>query len=101
MPERSIWVLGSLFERVANEYRSTVISRHSDSIRWPPELSQSPRPRSYPKSRFADVKHDGPASYAAFLATTDDAEATAVLRREAVAVVKAFRDAFGTAGAAG
>ena len=44
--------------------------------------------------RFVDVDHDGPASYAAFLALGDDADETARLRREAVAAVRSFLSAF-------
>jgi hypothetical protein len=47
--------------------------------------------------RFVDVEHDGPVAYAAFLAAQDDADAGATLRREAVAVVRTFLDAFGLA----
>jgi predicted nucleotidyltransferase len=44
--------------------------------------------------RFVDTTHDGPAAYAAFLATKDDEEETALLRREAVACVRTFLSAF-------
>jgi hypothetical protein len=44
--------------------------------------------------RFADVTHDGPAAYGAFLAEPGDEEEAARLRREAVAVVRGFLDAF-------
>jgi hypothetical protein len=44
--------------------------------------------------RFRDVDQDGPAAYATFLAEPGDAEETARLRREAVAVVRAFLGAF-------
>lgn len=44
--------------------------------------------------RFVDADCDGPASYAAFLALPDDVESAARLRREAVAVVRGFLDAF-------
>lgn len=44
--------------------------------------------------RFADIAQDGPAAYAAFLASADDQEDNARLRREAVATVRAFLDGF-------
>jgi hypothetical protein len=47
--------------------------------------------------RFRDVDRDGPAAYAAFLAEPGDSEEAARLRREAVATVRAFLDAFRTA----
>jgi hypothetical protein len=51
--------------------------------------------------RFADVDHDGPVAYAAFLGGDGAGEAADRLRREAVAVVREFLTAFsaGTAGA--
>jgi hypothetical protein len=47
--------------------------------------------------RFRDVGQDGPTAYATFLAQPGDDEATARLRREAVATVRTFLDAFHTA----
>jgi hypothetical protein len=44
--------------------------------------------------RFRDVEQDGPAAYGKFLAEPDDPEDSARLRREAVATVRAFLDAF-------
>ena len=44
--------------------------------------------------RFHDADHDGPAAYAAFLAEPGDDEEAARLRREAVATVRIFLDAF-------
>jgi hypothetical protein len=44
--------------------------------------------------RFADVDQDGPTAYAAFLADAGDDGETARLRREAVATVRRFLDAF-------
>jgi hypothetical protein len=44
--------------------------------------------------RFRDVGQDGPAAYGAFLAEPGDEEGAARLRREAVATVRAFLDAF-------
>ena len=44
--------------------------------------------------RFRDVDQDGPAAYGAFLAEPGDSEDAARLRREAVATVRAFLDAF-------
>ncbi len=40
--------------------------------------------------RFADITQDGPAAYAAFLATPGDQDENTRLRREAVAAVRAF-----------
>lgn len=42
--------------------------------------------------RFADIGQDGPAAYAAFLASGGDQEENTRLRREAVATVRAFLD---------
>ena len=47
--------------------------------------------------RFRDVGQDGPRAYATVLAEPGDDEAAARLRREAVATVRAFLDAFHTA----
>ena len=47
--------------------------------------------------RFRDVGQDGPNAYATFLAEPGDDEAAARLRREAVATVRTFLDAFHTA----
>jgi hypothetical protein len=47
--------------------------------------------------RFRDVGQDGPTAYATFLAEPGDDEAAARLRREAVATVRTFLDAFHTA----
>jgi Nucleotidyl transferase AbiEii toxin, Type IV TA system len=44
--------------------------------------------------RFRDVGQDGPTAYAAFLAEPGDPEEAARLRREAVATVRAFLEAF-------
>ncbi len=44
--------------------------------------------------RFVDVEHDGPIAYAAFLADPGDHNGADRLRREAVASVRAFLDAF-------
>jgi hypothetical protein len=44
--------------------------------------------------RFDDVDQDGPAAYAAFLSEPGDDEDVARLRREAVATVRIFLDAF-------
>ena len=44
--------------------------------------------------RFADIAQDGPAAYAAFLASTDDPEENTRLRREAVATIRAFLNGF-------
>jgi hypothetical protein len=44
--------------------------------------------------RFRDVGQDGPSAYATFLAEPGDDEAAARLRREAVATVRTFLDAF-------
>jgi hypothetical protein len=44
--------------------------------------------------RFGDVEQDGPVAYAAFLAEPGDDDDAARLRREAVATVRAFLDAF-------
>jgi hypothetical protein len=44
--------------------------------------------------RFADIAQDGPAAYAAFLASLDDLEENTRLRREAVATIRAFFDGF-------
>ncbi len=44
--------------------------------------------------RFRDVEQDGAAAYGKFLAEPDDPEDSARLRREAVATVRAFLDAF-------
>lgn len=44
--------------------------------------------------RFADVHQDGPSSYATFLAEPGDDDQAARLRREAVAVVREFLDAY-------
>jgi hypothetical protein len=44
--------------------------------------------------RFADVDQDGPTAYAAFLAEAGDDGEAARLRREAVATVRRFLDAF-------
>jgi hypothetical protein len=44
--------------------------------------------------RFQDVGQDGPSSYATFLAEPGDDEAAARQRREAVATVRTFLDAF-------
>ncbi len=44
--------------------------------------------------RFEDVDQDGPAAYASFLAEPGDDDEVARLRREAVATVRAFLDAF-------
>jgi hypothetical protein len=44
--------------------------------------------------RFKDVDQDGPSAYATFLAEPDDSEEAARLRRQAVATVRAFLDAF-------
>ena len=45
------------------------------------------------EERFRDVEQDGPSSYALFLAAPDDDSERARLRREAVAVVRAFLQA--------
>jgi hypothetical protein len=42
--------------------------------------------------RFADIAQDGPAAYAAFLASPDDQDENNRLRREAVATSRAFLD---------
>lgn len=47
--------------------------------------------------RFQDISQDGPNAYASFLATPDDEDNKARLRREAVATVRAFRRGFGAA----
>ena len=47
--------------------------------------------------RFRDVDQDGPAAYATFLAEPGDDEQAERLRREAVATVRTFLDAFHTA----
>jgi hypothetical protein len=44
--------------------------------------------------RFHDVEHDGPVAYATFLAEPGDDDEAARLRREAVATVRTFLDAF-------
>jgi len=44
--------------------------------------------------RFAGIAQDGPAAYAAFLASSDDQDEEPRLRREAVATVRAFLDGF-------
>jgi hypothetical protein len=44
--------------------------------------------------RFADIAKDGPAAYAAFLASPGDKEENTRLRREAVATVRAFLHGF-------
>ena len=44
--------------------------------------------------RFRDVEQDGPNAYAAFLATPEDEENRARLRREAVAAVREFLAGF-------
>lgn len=44
--------------------------------------------------RFSDINQDGPTSYGAFLAEPGDDEEADRLRREAVATVRAFLDAF-------
>jgi hypothetical protein len=44
--------------------------------------------------RFADIAQDGPAAYAAFLASPGDQEENSRLRREAVATIRAFLDGF-------
>lgn len=44
--------------------------------------------------RFADIAQDGPAAYAAFLASPGDQDDNARLRREAVATVRAFLEGF-------
>ena len=44
--------------------------------------------------RFRDAEQDGPTAYAAFLAEPGDDEDAARRRREAVATVRAFLDAF-------
>lgn len=44
--------------------------------------------------RFHDVDQDGPVAYATFLAEPDDDDEAARLRREAVATVRTFLDAF-------
>jgi hypothetical protein len=49
--------------------------------------------------RFRDVGQDGPNAYASFLATPDDEDEKARLRREGVATVRAFQRGFGESGA--
>ncbi len=44
--------------------------------------------------RFADIAKDGPAAYAAFLASPDDRDENTRLRREAVATIRAFMAGF-------
>jgi predicted nucleotidyltransferase len=44
--------------------------------------------------RFADVDQDGPTAYGAFLAEPGDDEEAVRLRREAVATVRGFLEAF-------
>lgn len=44
--------------------------------------------------RFVDVDQDGPSAYSLFLGYTDDEDARARLRREAVATVREFLDGF-------
>ena len=45
-------------------------------------------------ARFADAGHDGPHAYASFLADSDDNEAKARLRNEAVAAVGQYLASF-------
>jgi hypothetical protein len=44
--------------------------------------------------RFADIDHDGPSAYAAFLDDGTDVDARVALQREAVAVVRGFLNGF-------
>jgi len=48
------------------------------------------------EQRFADADQDGPSAYAHFLADSDDEDARARLRQEAVATAREFLSGFGT-----
>ncbi len=50
------------------------------------------------EERFRDVEQDGPAAYGLFLASPNDDDERARLRREAVATVRAFLRGFGNTG---
>lgn len=49
------------------------------------------------EERFADVDRDGPGAYATFLADEGDTDAAERLRREAVATVRQFMEAYRSA----